>query len=165
MHKITLYDLPNEILLKVLNYDVFELEYINRFFQVLVESNKNNICYNIIKNYNLTPSYEDSYIIYKFYKRYKYKFNYTGKRILYKAVEKNILYVLKFIFQNNYFYDKIRQQYHYFEYDDNDNLINVNNYIDDLTKYIYIDKLLAKSAKYGKLDIYKYINELDKGVA
>jgi hypothetical protein len=63
--------LPIDIWLKVLNYDVCELAFVNKFFRSLIKSNKNNICYNIINNLNLSVVYEDAYDIYNYYYNYK----------------------------------------------------------------------------------------------
>jgi hypothetical protein len=103
--------LPAEIWLKVLNYDVFELTYVNKFFQTLVKNNRNNICYNIIKNYNpnLNIVYEDSYTIYEFYCSYfvSKRFNPNIHKLsIYSILDidyVDIKKIIHFLVNNNYY--------------------------------------------------------------
>jgi hypothetical protein len=159
--------LPYEIWLKVLNYDVFELIHVNKFFQTLIKNNRNNICYNIIKNQNLITIYEDAYTIYKFYRKYtsdeKFKHHLIDDVSLCEVVENRNMKIVRFLLDN--FPDTYDKRFGY-----NDTVIHAicnnnlevvqyfcENYLDDILNKNRLTHFIQIAINYDNVSIFRYL--------
>jgi hypothetical protein len=172
--------LPVEIWLKVLNYEVFELRYVNRFFHTLVKNNINDICYNIIKNYKpkFTIIHKDSAYIYAYYCKQNLNrkfiieydiYNESGIWNMYidNAVSTKNMKIVGFLFSNfkECFIKKSRYETILTTAIIRDNLEVVKYVIDndliDINKNGLYEFTVMEAIDYDRLSILKYLISAD----